>query len=186
MSKNQRGVRETYFTIITPKKDGTILDQFLKEFGYSPFETEEREIDTRRSVKQISKNEELKEEVADFCRENGCSITLVYKEKGQLTQQLFKGKQICKSKPYEKQDLNLPEDTIVEKPRQTRHQSNQNNNKPKSQSQRRHNNKTHQNNKNRFNNNDRSDPFVEPKEPTQEKKKVKVTTKKRRTMGVSR
>ncbi len=196
MSKNYKGIRETYFTIITPKKDGSILDQFLEEFGYSPFETEERDVDTRRSVKQISKNEELKEEVADFCKEHGCSITLVYKERGKLNQQLFKGKQMCKAKPYEKEDLNLPEDTIVERPQARRHNNNNSsnnnsnnnkNNRPNQSKNTHHNKNRHKPNPaNRFKENDRLDPFAEPKEPKKEEKKVQVRTKRRRTMGSSR
>ena len=32
MSKNNKNVRERFFTIVTPSKDGSVLDQFLSEF----------------------------------------------------------------------------------------------------------------------------------------------------------
>jgi hypothetical protein len=103
MSK-PKPIHERFFTIKTPKKDSSILDQFLDEFGYSAFETEERPDDSRRSVKQVSRNDELIEEVADFCKDYSCSIYLIYKEQGKLMEQLFRGKQICKPKEYGKPD----------------------------------------------------------------------------------
>lgn len=103
MSKNKQ-THERFFTIKTPKKDSSILDQFLDEFGYSAFETEERPDDSRRSIKQLSRNDELIEEVADFCKDYSCSIYLIYKEKGKLMEQLFRGKQVCKPKEYGQPD----------------------------------------------------------------------------------
>lgn len=114
MKKNQQNKQEQFFTIKTPKKDSSILDQFLSEFGYSAFETEERPDDSRRSVKQVSKNEELIEEVADFCRENGCSIYLIYKDNNKLMEQLFRGKQICSPKEYQSSDPTPENHTLKE------------------------------------------------------------------------
>lgn len=111
MVKNTKN-REKFFTIKTPKKDSSILDQFLSEFGYSAFETEERPDDSRRSVKQVSRNDELVEEVADFCKENSCSIYLIYKEGNKLMEQLFKGKQIYNPKEYKSSDP-TPENTTT-------------------------------------------------------------------------
>lgn len=104
MPKNKRMVKERFFTIKTNKKDHSILDKFTDEFGYAAFEAEERSDDSRRSIKQISNNDELTEEVADFCKENSCAITLIYKEKGILMEKLFRGKQICKEKKYGDED----------------------------------------------------------------------------------
>ncbi|MBM24449.1 MAG: hypothetical protein CL760_01900 [Chloroflexi bacterium] len=100
MSKNNKNVRERFFTIVTPSKDGSVLDQFLSEFGYAAFESENRPEDTRRSVNQISTNEELMAELEDFCNEYGRRITLIYKEKNQLMQRTYQGSRAYKPKPY--------------------------------------------------------------------------------------
>ena len=100
MSKNNKNVRERFFTIVTPSKDGSVLDQFLSEFGYAAFESENRPEDTRRSVNQISTNEELMAELEDFCNEYGRIITLIYKEKNQLMQRTYQGSRAYKPKPY--------------------------------------------------------------------------------------
>lgn len=107
MTEQKRKI-ETFFTITTPRKDGSILEQFLDEFGYSAFEKEDRSEDTRRSVKQISSNEELIAEVGDFCRENKCKMQLIYKRGNQLVQQTFQSNKTYSPKTYgesEGQDL---------------------------------------------------------------------------------
>ena len=91
---------ERFFTITTPRKDGSILDQFLDEFGYSAFEKEDRSDDTRRSVQQIAPNEELIAEVADFCKDNKCKMQLIYKRGNQLVQQTFQSDKAYSPKPY--------------------------------------------------------------------------------------
>ncbi len=95
MSKNNK-----FFTITTPRKDGQILEDFLSEFGYSAFEKENREDDTRRSVAQISPNSELIEEVADFCKDNKCTMQLIYKRENQLVRQTFQSDKVFKPKTY--------------------------------------------------------------------------------------
>jgi len=97
---NQKKDFEKFFTITTPRKDGSILDQFLDEFGYSAFEKEDRSDDTRRSVQQITPNEELVSEVSDFCNENKCKMQLIYKRGNQLVQQTFQSNQAYSPKPY--------------------------------------------------------------------------------------
>lgn len=100
MPKHNFKTKERFFTIKTPRKDGSILDLFLSEFGYAAFESEDRQEDTRRSVKQVSTNEELIAEMADFCKDNGCKIALIYKEGKVLKQKHFQGKTAYEAKDY--------------------------------------------------------------------------------------
>lgn len=105
MSKTQRKIKERYFTIQTPRKDSSVLDSFLDEFGYKPFENEDCELSSNRSVIQLSTNAELIDELADFCRENGCTVNLIYKEGNKILSKRFAGKTVYNAKEYQKDDI---------------------------------------------------------------------------------
>lgn len=98
---NKKEKSEKFFTISTPRKDGAILDKFLVEFGYKSFENEDREKDTRRSVLQISDNDELIEEVADFCKDNKCIMMLFYEINNALAQRTFKSDKVGHATRYD-------------------------------------------------------------------------------------
>lgn len=122
MTKQKRKY-ERFFTIATPRKDGAILDKFLDEFGYSAFEKEDRHEDTRRSVQQISSNDELIEEIADFCKDNTCVMQLIYKRGHQLVQQSFKSDKTFQPKPYGNNEGEKLEE-LSKKPKQKKSQNN--------------------------------------------------------------
>jgi len=98
--------KEKYFTISTPRKDGSILTQFLTEFGYQRFEVEEDSEETSRRVKQESSVDELVVEVLDFCKENKCKIKLFYIVDGKQVEHSFQSEQSFKPKVIDAENGN--------------------------------------------------------------------------------
>lgn len=175
MPKHNFKTKERFFTIKTPRKDGSILDLFLSEFGYAAFESEDRQEDTRRSVKQVSTNEELIAEMADFCKDNGCKIALIYKEGKVLKQKHFQGKTAYEAKDYKGSEDIVKEIEANEK--EAFKEANRYNNSPQNNNQNPPNNKNKQrNNKNpRYNkkNNDKDvEDFINSKTNNKPAKKT--------------